>query len=604
MVALAALLPACAASLAFAGSAHAGVTAAAITSPSPVAIYPTFDPYTSAIETLPLAGSATGSGPMRVYCDSFNPDGALRASAAISGTVSVSGATFSLPIRLGGVAADVAGCRLQPRPADGMPDDMSPFTGPLMFRQTDLRTTLASGPSAGVQKTYEAQMSQRRSLTLLTGVASCGLCGLAPVEDDRPALWSWWEASFLDGYLTDEARTAALVDGRDTFFAGTVEDEAFDGYANHPAISDEQLTPVSASSPGRLSASETAVHCSTDPAPKEQGGDSYLDPATCASFVPAGVRFDRSYTPLDDSGRSWRVTDVVHSVDGRSHTLDLAYANSPGNVDEPRIQVPWAAQSGFRPWSDSFGPLGAPPRLPATIYTQYDATKPVGFENPLGALTVGAGFVGAELAVSDRGTVITTRFERTVPANGSVTIEQTITAALDASEARARAAEAERVMVEPPAPPTPDPPAPNPPTPTPPGPPAPPAPPAAGDTTKPLLSRLAREKTGFRATLSEAARLTITISRRDAGRRAGKACRKPTRKLRRAKRCTRLTRIGAIAAAGRQGANAIAFTNKVGKKRLKPGSYRASFVARDAAGNASAAKAVTFTVPKAKRPRR
>ncbi|HST43037.1 MAG TPA: hypothetical protein VLK58_26160, partial [Conexibacter sp.] len=562
MVALLTLLPACAAPLALAGGANAAVAAAAITAPSPVAIYPTYDQ--DSVATFPVAGSATGGGPMRVYCDSVNPNGSVRASIALSGLVTVSGGAFSVPIRPSAVEGGVVGCRLQPRPSDGLPDDMSPFTGPLMFRQTDLRRSLESGASAGLQTVYEAQMNQRRSAALLTGAAWCGLCGLAPNEDERAAEWSWWETSWLDGYFTDEARTAALVDGRETFFPGTVEDPAFDGYAGHPAISGEQLTPVSASGPGRLSASETPVHCSTDPVPTEDGGDSYLDPASCAAFVPTGVRFDRSYAPLDDSGRSWRVTDVVHSVDGRAHTLDLAYANHPGNLEEPRIAVPWAAQPGFRPWSDSFGPLGAPPSLPATIYTQYNATRPVGFQNPVGALTVGAGFVGAELAVSDRGTVITTRYRRTVPANGAVTIEQTATAALDEGEARARAAEAERVMVEPPAPPTPEPPAPNPPTPTPPAPPAPTPP--AGDTSRPLLSQLTRTKTGFRVRLSEPARITITIARRDAGRRAGKACKRSTRRLRGAKRCTRLTRIGAIAATGRAGVNAIAFENRVGRR--------------------------------------
>jgi hypothetical protein len=127
---------------------------------------------------------------------------------------------------------------------------------------------------------------------------------------------------------------------------------------------------------------------------------------------------------------------------------------------------------------------------------------------------------------------------------------------------------------------------------------APPPTPTPGDTTKPVLSRLARTKAGFRATLSEPARLTITISRRDAGRRAGQACKKPTRKLRKARKCTRLTKIGSLTVAGRRGANAIAFKDKVGRRTLKAGAYQATFAARDAAGNASTAKTVRFTVKK------
>ena len=135
------------------------------------------------------------------------------------------------------------------------------------------------------------------------------------------------------------------------------------------------------------------------------------------------------------------------------------------------------------------------------------------------------------------------------------------------------------------------------PGPTPPPPPT----PTPADTTKPSLSKVSRSKRAFRATLSEAARLTITISRRRAGRKQGTRCVKPSPKLRRAKQCVRLKRIGALTATGNAGANTIAFKNKIGRKKLKPGSYQAVLVARDAAGNLSSAKTVRFTVKRPKK---
>jgi hypothetical protein len=126
-------------------------------------------------------------------------------------------------------------------------------------------------------------------------------------------------------------------------------------------------------------------------------------------------------------------------------------------------------------------------------------------------------------------------------------------------------------------------------------------PPTPTPITKPSLSKISLSKGAFRITLSEAARFTITVSQRAAGRRQGKRCVKPTSKFRKAKSCVRLKRIGAFTAMGIAGANTILFTNKVGNKKLKPGAYQAVLVARDAAGNPSAAKTVKFTVKKPKK---
>jgi hypothetical protein len=46
------------------------------------------------------------------------------------------------------------------------------------------------------------------------------------------------------------------------------------------------------------------------------------------------------------------------------------------------------------------------------------------------------------------------------------------------------------------------------------------------------------------------------------------------------------------------GANAVPFSGRIGKKALKPASYRLSMVATDAAGNKSSAKTIAFKVVK------
>jgi Tol biopolymer transport system component len=111
-----------------------------------------------------------------------------------------------------------------------------------------------------------------------------------------------------------------------------------------------------------------------------------------------------------------------------------------------------------------------------------------------------------------------------------------------------------------------------------------------------VSARKARRGTEFRFRLSETARTTITIARAKPGRRSGKRCVKPRKRLR--KRCTRYVAVRPVLRRSKtkQGQNRVAFTGRLGKKRLQPGRYRATLVATDAAGNRSKPKSITFTV--------
>jgi CSLREA domain-containing protein len=109
----------------------------------------------------------------------------------------------------------------------------------------------------------------------------------------------------------------------------------------------------------------------------------------------------------------------------------------------------------------------------------------------------------------------------------------------------------------------------------------------------------AKRGTTFRYRLSEDARVVFTIARALPGRRVGGACRKPTARNRTRPRCIRYVRVrrGRFAATAHAGANRKRFSGKIGRRALKPGRYRASLVATDAAGNASRPpKRLTFRV--------
>ena len=113
---------------------------------------------------------------------------------------------------------------------------------------------------------------------------------------------------------------------------------------------------------------------------------------------------------------------------------------------------------------------------------------------------------------------------------------------------------------------------------------------ASPDGALPLLSLASLKPHRFPAgsrtarlqfTLSERATLAVAIVREHPGRRSGRRCLKPSRKLRKARRCTRLQPSGSLEFKGVAGANSVPFT----ARGLKPGSYRLTLVPTDAAGN-------------------
>jgi len=153
---------------------------------------------------------------------------------------------------------------------------------------------------------------------------------------------------------------------------------------------------------------------------------------------------------------------------------------------------------------------------------------------------------------------------------------------------------------------------------TPPPVPKPPPPPAA-DTKAPVVSRLSMTRrrfrvgarrtarvagrrptprgSAFRFRLSEPATAFITIERGLPGRRVGKSCRRPTRRLRSRKRCTRYVRKARLTRRKRKaGRNSVSFSGRIGPSALARGGYRATISATDEAGNRGKGRRTSFTI--------
>ena len=95
-----------------------------------------------------------------------------------------------------------------------------------------------------------------------------------------------------------------------------------------------------------------------------------------------------------------------------------------------------------------------------------------------------------------------------------------------------------------------------------------------------------KRATTFRYRLSEAARMVITIQRS---------------KPRRHGHGKRFVKVGRLTQPGVQGANRLRFKGRIGRKKPRPGAYRAVLVATDPAGNRSKPKRLGFRLVRAAR---
>lgn len=102
--------------------------------------------------------------------------------------------------------------------------------------------------------------------------------------------------------------------------------------------------------------------------------------------------------------------------------------------------------------------------------------------------------------------------------------------------------------------------------------------------------------TNIRSTVSEPGKASYTIQRELRGRRVGKGCAKPTRKLRRNKRCWRYRTLQTITRSVRRGPNVFWFTGRLGSLALIPNRYRVVMRVTDAAGNVSPNRWARFRV--------
>lgn len=123
----------------------------------------------------------------------------------------------------------------------------------------------------------------------------------------------------------------------------------------------------------------------------------------------------------------------------------------------------------------------------------------------------------------------------------------------------------------------------------------------AGDTTPPIFTRPAVSGRTIGFDLSEAGSLQFRVDRISKGVKVKGKC-LALKKGRKGKSCTRYVPLpGAIDTSGVAGANSFSWNGKIGAKKLAPGKYRLTGVAKDAAGNQSPPQTFTVTIKKPKK---
>ena len=285
--------------------------------------------------------------------------------------------------------------------------------------------------------------------------------------------------------------------------------------------------------------------------------------------APAGGSFEPPVTlPGPDSGAE----DVQLAFDPQGNAVALWQGTVP--FSSPNIDLPLLA-AGY----DAAGPLLRNLSLPSNGDTRHALTfsvSPVDVWSPLGSTTVSFG--DGQSATAQGGAV---KLQHTYKSAGTHQVTLTATDALGNSST---ASASVKVL----------------------------------DRTPPVIGRLSMTRrsfavapkatprsaarrrargSAFRFRLSERAKVTITIARPRPGRRVGTRCVRLTPRLRKRRACTRYVTVAKLTRRhGRAGRNLVSFSGRVGKRALRPGRYRATLRATDAAGNRSKARQVTFRV--------
>jgi hypothetical protein len=376
--------------------------------------------------------------------------------------------TFTFAVDLpvyadGSITTDVAEnrfdsryCRLMAVPSGTPVTDFTPFTGPFVGGGELSLQDVATGPNTGTVFDQYIDQAQSKGFADYDSLGDSGLADMQLFDAagaSSPVLFAdnaSLRFSHDDG--TGQIRPSATVDGAPAYTSFTAQAKAV-GNPGLPAL--------------------TVTH-SVDPATGDVTFHENQDlvgchpsEASCTSFVPSHLRVERTVRQ-DHEGRWARITDVVRNLDGaNSHSFDFDFDQFQQAYGQ-HLGYRLPGESGYTQHALGSGSTSAGFGMVTTIGLVNDQTQPVGFSNPVGAVTVSP--QPDRLLYGSDGFYL--KFSGTIPAGGTTTINQYFAMAASQDELDGYVADQRDELAPPSAPPPPpsdggeDTPSPPPPPPT------------------------------------------------------------------------------------------------------------------------------------------
>jgi hypothetical protein len=345
-------------------------------------------------------------------------------------TTPISG-TFSIPVSLPAPAftsePEPIACRLRAVPQEELftpePSTLAPFSGPRLGAAGFTPVTVAEGPNKGRVVNFEAFSAQ---LGGYGAYESFGYNGVIAGVPENPITSAEGRNLFV---ANDTFEAPGLqVDGISAFAPGDAA-TLFSKSANLSGLPELNASEDYNTTNGDLTIheSEELVKCAPEAA-------VYPPTATsCTSFVPTGVSLQRTIVQ-EQAGEHATVSDTYLSTDGLAHTLNLTSLEEAEETSA-RYNFPWVDGATYK--EHKAGEVIPGPGGPANVFVSFNGEADGSAKGAQGAITFAS--APSKLAFAETGglgTLLTASFERSIPAGGSTTLEQSFSWAFTEAQAR------------------------------------------------------------------------------------------------------------------------------------------------------------------------
>ena len=329
-------------------------------------------------------------------------------------------------------------CVVRAVPAGGgLPDDLTPFTGPRMASGEFDTGTEPSGLNQGLTYDYDDDVPQFAGIGNYFSVSNGGLFDAVPVDPTTLAKGAdlVLGAAYLSDVNTD--RSDVEVDGISAY-APADANFLFSGAPNFTGLPALSFSSAQDPATGDVVIHESELLVKCEPTPATYPATS----TSCTSFASTGIRFDRTIVQ-DQAGRQAHFTDTYTSVDGKPHTVNLRYGQ---DFMDPNagFDFPWVDGSTYKAHAEGDS-IAGPPSAPTSVLLKFDNGIPDGDEaSAQGAITYAQAPSGFEYlpagVIPNNGILhLYANFARDVPAGGSATLKTTFSWTFTQADAQALA---------------------------------------------------------------------------------------------------------------------------------------------------------------------